>query len=99
MRTSMMITTATPTNRATTARAFILACAAVLVVSASATPARAQGTLVRKGAQELAERMVQRGGSTAARELTEIGGEAAVREVLEKATREGGEKLATRVAR
>jgi hypothetical protein len=63
----------------------------------------AQGTLVRKPAQELLEALGKfvagRGERELAKELAEVGGETAVREVAERALREGGEETVEALAR
>ena len=59
----------------------------------------AQGRVAIEAGEALVKQMTKRGGAAAVREVAEMGGNAAVRETLERATREGGEQLATRVSR
>jgi hypothetical protein len=69
----------------------------VLTILSSATPAYAQGGMVRKGVTELIEYFTKSGAKQSAKELAEIGGEKAVQEVLEKAAKEGGDELVGQV--
>jgi hypothetical protein len=71
----------------------------VSVLALAPSAALAQGRIVIEGGEALVKQMTKRGGASAAREVAEMGGNAAVRETLERATREGGEQLATRVSR
>jgi hypothetical protein len=76
------------------------------VVLAIMTPSQvcvAQGTLVRKSAQELVEALgefaARQGERELAKEIAELGGETAVRELTERALREGGEETVETLAR
>jgi hypothetical protein len=74
----------------------------LIAAMASSQECFAQGTLIRKPAQELLEAVgkfvARRGERELAKELAEAGGETAVREVAERAFREGGEETVEALA-
>jgi len=79
-------------------RAYILLCLAIYVLAAPQNLC-AQSSTVTRIAREITESILTKGTAQGAKELAEVGGEQAIKEVLEASLREGGDALATKVAR
>ena len=73
---------------------FFLSTATILFTAYTAS-----ANIVTKGAREIVEELMKKGTKEASKELTEFGGKLAIQNILERASREGGDKLVKEIIR